>query len=137
MSDDHWVTRRMTCTSDVVFDAVHAEVEKAVNCWNEIDGSNPPVLRVARGKDSDGFEKIWISDSTNWRAYFGHIPSNGTITATNTSRVNGQLKSNPVRQCRVRWNASSDGCVIAGSDGEEFTVESLVRAVLEPVLFPD
>lgn len=137
MSDDYWVTKRMTCTSYAVFEATEAEVEKTVNRWNEIDGSNPPVLRVTRNKDSDGVEKIWISDRQNWRAYFGHIPSSSAITSMNTSIVSGQLKSNPARQCIVYWDTVRDKCVIVATEREEFTVESLVRAVLEPVLFPD
>ena len=136
MTDDHWVTKRITCTSYAVFDAIHAEAEKAVNRWNEIEGSEPPVFRISRGKDSDGFDKIWVSDNQNWRAYFGHVPSSSAITAMNITSVNGRSVSSPAKQFIAYWNTARSECAITEASGKEFTVESLVRAVLEPVLFP-
>ncbi len=135
MTEDHWINRRLACNSDAVFDALHVEVERVVYAWNNHKGNDPTVVRVARERDNDGFERIKIYLGDRQRAYFGHIPDKACITGSRTVMGNiGNLKDAGAVAVIVKWDPEQDECVVADANGQE-TVESLARWALEPLLF--
>lgn len=137
MTKEHWIEKRLACNSSAVFDVLHAEVERVVDAWNNYPGNDPTVVRVARERDVDRFEKINVYLGDSQRAYFAHLPENSCITGSRT--VWGDIGSPPKAESvavTVRWDKDSDSCVMANGNRDE-TIESLARWALEPLLFLD
>ena len=137
MAENHWIDKRLACNSPAVFNALDVEVKRVVNAWNSAEGNDPNVVKVVRERDADRFERIKVYLGTVQRAHLGHIPEESCITGSRTVMDQmGNVTDRGDVAVTVRWDPARDKCVIAAANGEE-TVESLVRWMLEPLLFAE